>query len=272
MKAIKILIFGDIVGNPGCAMLSKHIAKLKAAHQADAVIVNGENSATSGRGISKPNMTLFKTLGVDMVTSGNHIWDRKDIYSYFTEHKDLLRPANFPAGVPGSGLGMFMSRDHRIAVINVQGRVFMRENIDCPFQAVDTALTYLKHQTPIIIVDFHAETTSEKQAMGYYLDGRVSVVVGTHTHVQTADARILPKGTAYITDLGMAGALNSMLGMKKEPIIEKFLTQMPQKFEVEYQPPYFISGVCVTISPQTGKALEIVPFRVVDEDLIVNEE
>lgn len=271
IKQIKILILGDVVGNPGCAMIQKHVARLKATYHADAVIVNGENSAVSGRGISAPNMKLFKQLGIDMVTSGNHIWDRKDIYGYFSEHKDLIRPANFPSGAPGLGFGTFMCHDKKIAVINVQGRVFMRENLDCPFQAVDTLLTYLKHQTPIVIVDFHAETTSEKQAMGYYLDGRVSAVVGTHTHVQTADARVLPKGTAYITDLGMAGALNSMLGMKKEPIIERFLTQMPQKFDVEYQGPFFMTGVCVTIAAETGKALDIIPVRLVDEELIVSE-
>lgn len=267
MKSIKVIMIGDVVGHTGIAMFQKHIARIKDKYKADAVIVNGENSAANGRGITPREMKIFKHCGVDLVTSGNHIWDRKEIYSYLQEHKDLLRPANFPQGAPGVGLAFFTCHDLKVAVINVQGRVFMREDVDCPFRAVESIMTFVKHQTPIVLVDFHAEATSEKMGLGYFLDGQVSAVVGTHTHTPTADARILPRGTAYITDLGMVGALNGMLGMKKDAIINRFLTQLPARFEVETEGPGMLSGVCVEIDARTGKAIAIEQIHMIDSEL-----
>lgn len=269
MNSVRILLIGDVVGKTGIVMFQKHIHRLREKYRVDAVIVNGENSASGGRGITPREMKFFKHCGVDVVTSGNHIWDRKEIFSYLNENRDLLRPANFPQGAPGVGVVLFNCHDLRIGVVNVQGRVFMREHVDCPFRAVESLLTFLKPQTNIIIVDFHAEATSEKMSLAYFLDGHVSAVVGTHTHIPTADARVLPGGTAYVTDLGMVGALNGMLGMKKESIITKFLTQLPSRFEVETEGPAMMSGVCVEIDCKSGKAIAIEPIYVVDHEISV---
>lgn len=269
---IRILILGDIVGAPGRAMVQKHLHRIKQEHSIDAVIINGENSGPRGKGITPRIMEFFKHLHVNVVTTGNHIWFQKEIYEYLDQHNDLLRPDNFPSKCPGSGVTTFKVHDITIGVINVQGRVFMRELVSDPFQSADSALTFLRSKTSIIVVDFHAETTAEKMALGFYLDGRVSVVVGTHTHVQTADERILPKGTAFITDLGMAGSLDSMIGMKKEPIITNMITQMPQRFEVETAGPYVLSGVWVEVDTKTGTATRIERIRIVDVELSVEEE
>jgi hypothetical protein len=266
-KSIRVLIIGDVVGNIGCMMVQKHIKNLQTQFQIDATIVNGENSNQNGRGISSRIMQSFKHNGVDVVTTGNHVWDNQDIYEYMRNHTDIVRPANFPATSPGTGVTTFNCNGIEIAVVNVQGRVFMKEHLDCPFLALDTILNYLKYRTKIIIVDVHAEATAEKICLGYYVDGRVSCVVGTHTHVQTADERILPLGTAYITDLGMTGSLNSSIGMKKDPMIERFKTQMPNKFIVETQPPVIMTGVWVEIDTATGKAVQIQRVKVIDEDL-----
>lgn len=265
---LRVLCIGDVVGESGCAMLQKHINPLREKYKIAATIVNGENSA-EGRGIIPRLMVFFKHLKVDVVTSGNHIWDKKDIYPYLEQNKDLLRPANFPSTTPGVGVTLFMCAGQPIAVINVQGRVFMREHIDCPFKTVESILTYLRDKTKTIFVDFHAETTSEKSALGYFLDGRVSAVFGTHTHIQTADERILPNGTAYITDLGMVGALNSMLGMKKENIIQQFLNQMPTRYTVETSGPMLLSGVCIEVDTITGMATMIERIRIVDDTISI---
>lgn len=270
MSTIRVLLIGDIVGTTGRAMLQKHIDQVRKKYNIDAVIANGENSANNGRGITSRIMKFFKHNHVDVVTSGNHIWHNKEIYSYLDQHNDLLRPANFPSGVPGVGVTTFDCNGITIGVVNIQGRVFMRDNIDCPFRTVESILTYLKSKTRVIIVDFHAEASSEKMAMAHILDGKVSTVVGTHTHIQTADARILPGGTAYITDLGMTGSYNSMLGMKKEPIIEHFFNQMPVKFVVDESSPVIMCGVWVEIDTATGKALKIEPIQVIDDNLDVN--
>ena len=271
-NSLRVLLIGDVVGATGIAMFQKHIHHLKEKYSCDAVIVNGENSASNGRGITSRVMNFFKHCGVDVVTSGNHIWAQRDIYSYLHENKNLLRPANFPHGDPGVGVTIFGCKNERVAVINVMGRVFMREHVDCPFRTVESILTYLKHQTSIIFVDFHAETTSEKIGLAHFLDGRVTGVVGTHTHVQTADERILPGGTAFITDLGMVGALNGMLGMKKDPIIQQFLTQMPARFEVETTPPAMLSGVYIDVDTATGKAIDIQRIRIIDDELIISSD
>ncbi|MGC2309991.1 MAG: TIGR00282 family metallophosphoesterase [Candidatus Babeliaceae bacterium] len=269
METVRILILGDVMGAPGRMMLQKHLPVLKQEFHIDGVIVNGENSASDGRGITSRIMRFFKHIGVDVVTGGNHSFQKKDIYPYLQEHKDLLRPANFPSACPGTGVTTFKINETVIGVINVQGRVFMREHVGCPFKAVETALTFLKTQTNCIIVDVHAESTSEKIGLAFNFDGKVSAVFGTHTHVQTADERILPGGTAFISDVGMAGALNSMIGMKKENIIYNMMTQLPVRFEVETEGPFFMTGIWVEIDKKTGKALKIERVKVVDQDLII---
>lgn len=272
MAITRIMIIGDVVGSPGCAMFQKHTDSLIKKHNVHAVIVNGENSALQGRGITPHIVSFFKKNGAHVITTGNHIWYKREIYAYLEQHKtDLLRPANFPSAAPGAGVTIFDVAGVSVGVINLQGRVFMREHLDCPFKTVESILTFLKSKTSTIIVDFHAETTSEKMAMGFFLDGKVSAVVGTHTHVQTADERILPKGTAYITDLGMVGSYNSMLGMQKEPIINNFLTQMPAKFSVSYEKPFIMCGVMVDVNTVTGKAVAIERLQIVDHELEVDE-
>ncbi len=268
MSNIRVLLIGDVVGAAGCAMIQKHLDKIKKEYSIDAVILNGEN-CSRGRGITKKNVRFFRHNGVDVVTSGNHIWKHKDIYSYLNENHDLLRPANFPSAAPGVGVATFVVNEHRVAVINLQGRIFMRELIDCPFRTADSILTYLQDKTNLIFVDFHAEATSEKMALAFFLDGRVSGVVGTHTHVQTADERILPGGTGYITDLGMCGSFNSMLGMKKDGIVETFLTTLPTKFVPDTSHPLVISGVWMEVNPSTGKTVKIERVMLFDNELPV---
>ena len=264
----KILMFGDVVGELGCAMFAKHLPNLIKQFQANFVIVNGENSCSTGRGITSKLVAFFKSLGVDVITSGNHIWANKEISEYLEfHHLDLLRPANFPSDCPGKGVVLLSKNGLTLAVVNLQGRVFMRELLDCPFKSADSIMTYLKRKADFIVVDFHAETSSEKIGIAHYLDGRVTGVVGTHTHVQTADERVLPHGTAFITDLGMCGSLNGMLGMRKDVIIKHLITQMPQKFVVDNKPPAVLSGVCITANSETGLASKIERIRVIDQDI-----
>jgi 2',3'-cyclic-nucleotide 2'-phosphodiesterase len=264
---IRVMLLGDIMGEPGLAMFAKHTPRLTKLHNIDMVIVNGENSSSNGRGISPKIVEFLKDHGAHVVTTGNHIWHNKDIIPYLEDgHEDVLRPANFPSGCPGKGITIFKtSVGVQVAVINIQGRVFMREHLDCPFKAMDTMLSFTKHKTPIVIVDFHAETTSEKLGMGLYLDGKVSCVVGTHTHVQTADARIFPHGTAYITDLGMAGSYNSMIGMRPESVLPNLITQMPSRFAVDKRAPFIMSGIWIEIEVATGKAVHIEQVKVIDD-------
>ncbi|KKP29156.1 MAG: Metallo-dependent phosphatase [candidate division TM6 bacterium GW2011_GWF2_30_66] len=268
MSYLRILFLGDVVGTTGRVLFQKHIAALKAELNVDAIIVNGENSA-HGKGITSKIMRFFKHNGVDVVTSGNHIWRQKDIYPYLNENKDLLRPENYPSSCPGTGVTLFGCKGYEIGVINLQGRIFMRENLDCPFKTAESVLTYLKSRTNMIFIDFHAEATSEKIGLAYYLDGKISGLVGTHTHVQTADERILPGGTAYISDIGMAGSLNSMIGMQKESVLSALLTQMPSKFEVDVNPPYIMTGAYIDVDPSTGKAVNIKRVKIVDQEPLV---
>lgn len=263
MNTKNILMIGDVVGASGRTIFQRHIEALKKEYEIDFVIVNGENSA-HGQGITPRIVDFFKQHGTDVITSGNHIWHKKEIYSYMAGNHDLLRPANYPSGVPGVGGTVVTKGAVSIGVVNLQGRVFMRENIECPFRTLDTILTYLKDKAKIIIVDFHAEATSEKEALAAYCDGRITALVGTHTHVQTSDERILPHGTAYITDVGMAGALNSLLGMQAEPIIQRFITQMPVKFSVEMTPPYCLGAVVIQADQSTGHAVAIKRVYIVD--------
>ena len=266
---LKVLMVGDVVGQLGCAMFQKHVPLLKQKLNIDAVIVNGENSHWQGRGITPNLVKFFKSFGANVITTGNHIWARREIYSYLGQNNDLLRPANFPNVCPGSGVTTFDVGDHTIAVVNLQGRIFMNQLVDDPFRSIETILTFLKNKTKTIFVDFHAEATAEKVGLGYFLDGKVSAVVGTHTHIQTSDNRVLPLGIAFIADLGMCGSLNSMIGMKKEPILQSYLSQMPVKFEVETMQPGLLSAVIIDVDAQTGKATSIERIRIIDEDVVI---
>lgn len=226
-----ILFVGDIVGSPGRRILKDHLADIVQQRKIDLAVVNCENAA-SGFGITPRLAEELFASGADVLTGGNHIWDRKEIIDYFPHQSRLLRPANFPDGLPGSGLYTGETRSGiPYAILNLQGRTFMAP-IDCPFRAAERELARVSQATKVIIVDMHAETTSEKQALGWFLDGKVSAVIGTHTHVTTSDAHVLPKGTAYITDVGMTGPHDSIIGMAKEAIIERFLNALPARFEV----------------------------------------
>ena len=269
MAKLRVLIIGDVVGASGRSLFQKYVRKIKEEYAIDAVIVNGENSA-HGKGITPKIAHFFKHNGADVITTGNHIWAQREIYPYLDEHTDVLRPANFSPKCPGVGVTTFQVGTHTIGVINVQGRTFMPQQLDCPFVAVDSLLLDLQQKTNLIFVDFHAEATSEKLGLAYYLDGRVSGVVGTHTHVQTADNRVLPNGTAYITDLGMCGSLNSMLGMKKEPLIDRFMTQMPVRFDVDDAAPYVLSGVWIEVDTDSGRATDIQRIYIVDTQEYLN--
>jgi len=265
LTTLRVLCFGDLIGIAGCTAFQKHAMRLKREYDAQLIIVNGENAAPNGRGITSKTVASLRHCGANIITGGNHSFDQRDSYPLLEEKGTLLRPANFPNACPGTGVGLFTLGSLKIGVINVQGRVYMRQDIDCPFKLADSALTYLQSQTNIIIVDMHAEASSEKIGLGYHLDGRVSLVFGTHTHVQTADERILPKGTGFITDIGMAGSLNGMIGMKKETVMAQLLTQMPVKFETDTEPPFIITGIVADIDTVTGKAIKVERFVVIDE-------
>ena len=252
---MRILFIGDIVGRPGREVLRKGLKGLVDHFGVEFVIANVENSA-AGFGVTKDIGDAIKELGVDVMTSGNHIWDKKEAIDYIPTEPRLLRPANYPAGVPGRGSYVAQSGDGRpVGVINVMGRVFML-NIDDPFQVVLREIEAMRARTRIIVVDFHAEATSEKIAMGWHLDGKVTLVVGTHTHVQTADERILPNGTAYLTDAGMTGPHDSIIGMEKEPALARFLNGMPSRFEPATGNPR-LNGVIVDADDKTGRAIAI---------------
>ncbi len=231
---MNVLFLGDIVGSPGRRAVEELLYRLVDRYLIDLVVGNGEN-ASGGIGITPPVADQLLNMGIDLLTSGNHIWKHKDIVPYLEDTDRLLRPANYPPETPGRGYTVLETAiGEKAAVINLEGRVFMNP-LECPFRTVDQILSVVPSEVKVILVDMHAEATSEKLAMGWYLDGRVSAVVGTHTHVQTADERVLPQGTAYITDVGMTGPINSVIGMKTEVILERFLTQRPQSFKVASQ-------------------------------------
>jgi len=253
---VKILFIGDIVGKAGREAVKNLVPELRQDRQIDVVIANGENAA-GGIGLTPKIAEQLFRAGIDVLTSGNHIWKKKEIFNYIAQKKELLRPLNLSAPEsPGAGSCVFSCADGRsIAVLNLVGRVFM-EGYSCPFRAAAEEIERLRDSGATIIIDFHAEATSEKQALGWYLDGKVGAVLGTHTHVQTADERILPQGTAYITDVGMTGAMDSVLGVKKELAIQKFLSYMPVRFDTSELNPY-LHGVIVTIDPERGIARDI---------------
>ncbi len=254
---MRFLIVGDIVGKPGRRILGEKLPSLREEFRTDAVIVNGENAA-GGLGITPEVCEEILRCGVDVVTTGNHIWDKKEILDYVARQPRLLRPLNYPDGVPGRGSLVLEREGKTWAIVNLSGRVFMSP-LDCPFHSIEKELTHLRERTKIILVDFHAEASSEKIAMGWFLDGRVSCIFGTHTHVVTADERILPQGTAYITDIGMTGAHDSVIGIEVADIVGRFLTQMPIRYRVAKEN-VKLNGIVVEVDDETGKARDI--FRI----------
>jgi metallophosphoesterase (TIGR00282 family) len=257
---MRILFIGDIFGRPGRTIVREKLAGLVKEHQADLIIANGENAA-AGFGITPPLAEELFEMGIDVITTGNHIWDKREIVEYFqsangnphSPARRVLRPANYPAGMPGSGVYEGRKQGFAYAVMNLQGRVFMTSNDD-PFRKADELLKTI--EAKVIFVDLHAEATSEKIALGWYLDGRVTAVVGTHTHIPTADERVLPNGTAYVTDVGMTGPYDSVIGVKKELVIGKFLNNMPVRFEAATGD-VRLCGVLVDCDEKTGRARKI---------------
>jgi len=259
-KPLTVLCVGDVFGDPGRRAVHTLLPKLRKQYDVDLAVVNVENAA-AGYGVTPEIARAFLSDGVDVMTSGNHTWDRKEIIEYIVKENLLLRPANYPLGTPGAGSVVVKAGPHKVGVLNVMGRVFFPQHLDCPFRKADEEVARLRQDTPIIVVDAHCEATSESQALGWYLDGRVSAVVGTHRHVQTADERVLTQGTAYITDLGMTGPVDSVIGVDPELAIGRFLTQMPNRF-VPAKGPVALHGVVIRIDPETGKALGIERLRV----------
>ncbi|MFH1831604.1 MAG: TIGR00282 family metallophosphoesterase [bacterium] len=267
-KTLRFMFIGDLVGQPGVALFKKWAPQLKAKFKIDAIIVNGENSSPKGNGIGLQEIKELKESGATVITTGNHAFDEKNVYGAFDERDDFIRPANFPAGCYGKGHALLTVENHTVAVVNLHGRVFSKDLLDCPFKAIDSLLSFLRHKTPIVFVDFHAEATSEKKAMGLFLDGRVSGVYGTHTHVQTADEVILPAGTSYITDLGSSGAQFSVIGFQFDGVIKRMMIHHKfGKFMVEKYGPMVFSGIWVEVDVQTGKALKIERISVTDTEI-----
>ncbi|MDH7578453.1 MAG: TIGR00282 family metallophosphoesterase [Bacillota bacterium] len=227
---MRILFLGDIVGRPGRRAVKEILPSLKEKYHPHLIIANGENAA-GGNGITEEASQELYDAGIDILTMGNHVWDRKEIYNFIDHDERIIRPANYPPNTPGRGFTMVPVRNSLVGIVNLAGRVFLPP-LDCPFRSIDQILPLLQQETSLILVDFHAEATSEKVAFGWYVDGRVTAVIGTHTHIQTADERILPKGTGYITDVGMTGPRDSVLGVKLEAVLKKFLTLQPVRFEV----------------------------------------
>ena len=259
---MRILFLGDIVGRPGRTAVKKNLAGFRDKTGADLVLANAEN-ASGGLGLSADGAKELLNAGLDLLTSGNHIWKFKDMHSFLEREERLIRPANFPPGLPGRGVAVVRKAGlPPVAVLNLMGRTYMTA-IDCPFRAADALLAELDASTPeakIRLVDFHAEATSEKAGLGWHLDGRVSAVLGTHTHVQTNDARLLKNGTAFMSDLGMCGPRDSCLGMTVAPILRKFLTAAPERFEVAGGP-VALCGALLDIDEETGLARAIAPWR-----------
>ncbi len=250
---MRVLMLGDTVGRPGRTALRNQLSSLRLHKELDLIIANGENSA-GGAGITTKVMKELFELGVDVITSGNHVWKNKEIYSQLDTEPRLLRPANYPPGAPGHGVGIYSFNGTQVAVLNLLGRHNL-EDVDCPFRKADEILSTLPPELKHILVDFHAETSSEKKAMGWYLDGRVSAVAGTHTHVQTNDAQILPKGTGYISDLGMCGVEASILGLDHQTILDRFISKRPVRFKLA-EGPISINGAIFTLDDNSGKCLE----------------
>lgn len=264
---MRILVVGDIVGSPGRSLLKQALPALRRKHEIDYCIANVENAA-GGFGLTKNTCDEILDAGVDCLTTGNHVWDKKEILDFIDLIPQLLRPANYPPDQPGAGsfVGRGRLSGHPIATLNLSGRVFMGGAIDDPFRRASAEVERLKRETDVIIVDFHAEATSEKTALGYHLDGQVSAVLGTHTHVPTCDQRILPGGTAYCTDIGMTGPYDSVIGVTTEAILRRFLTGMPTRFETAKGDPRF-AAVMVEVDPRGGRALSVERMLLGPKDL-----
>ena len=252
---LTILFLGDVVGEPGRSAVIARLPELKRRHAVDFIVVNGENAA-GGRGIT-PKITIdLLRAGASVVTTGDHIWDQKDIVPFLGTEPRLLRPINYPPGAPGAGSIVLETAKGKVGVINVQGRTFMQPILDNPFQALDTVVEQVRAETNVIFVDAHAETTSEKIAIGRFLDGRVSAVVGTHTHVQTADEQIFPGGTAFLCDAGMCGPTESILGRAVDPIVNRFISNLPAPFPVA-KGDVRLCGAVIGVDETTGRAISI---------------
>jgi metallophosphoesterase (TIGR00282 family) len=252
---MNILFIGDVVGKPGRQAVAARLPELVSSYGIEFTIANAENAA-GGLGVTPGVADEMLALGINCLTTGNHVWKHREFIEYAAREPRIVRPANYPPGTPGRGAEVYLTlQGGSVGVLSVVGRVFM-EPLDCPFRAADREIEALRGRTKVLVADLHAEASSEKVALGWYLDGRVAAAIGTHTHVQTADERILPKGTAYITDAGMTGPTESVIGIKREPVIERFLTGMPTKFEVAAGP-VALSGVVVTVDEATGSARSI---------------
>jgi len=264
---MKVLFIGDIVGNTGRSALKQVLPALRDKYSPHIVIVNGENAA-HGRGITAQIARDFFEWGVHGVTLGNHAWDNKDIFEWIDEEPRVVRPANYPPGTPGSGSAVIKANGKRLGIVNLQGRTFLPP-IDCPFRKADELLEELKRDgTACVLVDFHAEATSEKIAMGWYLDGRASMVVGTHTHVQTNDDRILPNGTAYLTDVGMVGSREGVLGMERSAVEYRFLTQLPARFTVD-EGKWQFHAVLADLDDGSGTARAMTKIRLTEDEWLM---
>jgi 2',3'-cyclic-nucleotide 2'-phosphodiesterase len=255
---VRILFVGDVVGRPGRRLAAALVPDLRRELGADFVIANGENTA-GGKGITAETAAELFAAGIDCLTGGNHSWDKDEGASVIERDERVLRPVNYPPGAPGRGFGIYAAGRDKVAVVSVLGRIFMQP-MDCPFRAVDAVLQKVVERTPIVFVDFHAEATSEKIALGCYLDGRVTAVIGTHTHVQTADERILARGTACLTDAGMTGAHDSVIGVRKELALRRMLTQLPVRFQPADGDPW-LHGVWIDVDAATGRATRIERVR-----------
>jgi metallophosphoesterase (TIGR00282 family) len=263
---MRILMVGDVVGHLGRQTLSMYLPKLSEIYAPDFIVVNGENAANNGRGISKAVAREIFDLGVQCITLGNHAWGQTDLFDFIDDEARLVRPANYPIGTPGRGYTILTSPVGKLAVINLLGRTFMSP-LECPFRTMDVLLKEIPPSIPVL-VDFHAETTSEKQALAWYVDGRVSAVIGTHTHVQTADERVLPKGTGYLTDVGMVGPRDGVIGMERTAVIRRFISQLPVRFEVAKGSCHF-HAVLIHIDKQSKKAIELRRIRIDEEHPLI---
>jgi metallophosphoesterase (TIGR00282 family) len=260
-----ILFLGDVVGEPGRRGVREFLSRLSARRDVDLVVANGENAA-SGNGVTASVLKELFASGIDVLTGGNHIWDKKEGVPFIRDDERILRPANYPPGVEGRGWGVFRGRSgHEYAVVSLLGRVFMG-NYDCPFRWAEESIPAIRKSAPAVIVDFHAEATSEKRAMGLFLDGKVTAVVGTHTHVRTADAQLLPRGTGYVTDAGMCGPAGSVIGVAPDVVIRRFLTQLPARFETAAGEPE-VSGAFLDVDPDSGGCRAIETFTMTETQM-----
>ncbi len=263
---MRILMIGDIVGQVGRKAVATYLPKLNQMYSPDAIVANGENAASNGRGIQREVVRELMDLGIHCITLGNHSWAHSEIFDFIDEEPYLIRPANFPSGTPGKGYTLLNLQSGKLAVVSLMGRAYMG-TLDCPFRKMEEILEQIPG-SPYILVDFHAETTSEKQALAYFLDGKVSAIIGTHTHVQTADERVLPKGTGYLTDVGMAGPYDSVIGMEKSAVVKRFFTQMPVRFSVARGREQF-NAVLIDLNKQTKRTSKITRIRIDEEHPLI---